>query len=217
MYTTRDIPDAEDRLVAAGRDTSAPAAATPAPAPLASGHAAGEPVRLSGEQATVVTQIAGSGRTLDVLVGAAGTGKSVAMAGLTSAWQTRFGWNSVVGLAPSAAAADVLAGELGLPTENTAKWMTEADLEPKRLARIDQLRGVAHRLPRGAPSGRRVTAAIHDLEIAVERWRIKPNQLVIIDEASLAGTRVLDRIVRQPATQERRCCSSATGPNCPRS
>jgi conjugative relaxase-like TrwC/TraI family protein len=192
-YTTQAILDAEERLLAAGRDTSAPAMITAtAPKPTL-----GRRTRLTAEQAAVIAQIAGSGRSLDVLVGAAGTGKTVAMAGLATAWQARFGPDAVLGLAPSAAAADVLAEELLLPTENTAKWTIEAGLESTRLARIDQLRAVMHRLPRDAPSQRRVATAVQDLESEIERWGIKPNQLVIIDEASLAGTLVLDRIVTQ--------------------
>jgi conjugative relaxase-like TrwC/TraI family protein len=192
-YTTQAILDAEERLLAAANDTTAPAMITA----TAAKPTLGRRPRLTAEQAAVITQIAGSGRTLDVLVGAAGTGKTVAMAGLTAAWQARFGPDSVIGLAPSAAAADVLAEELRLPTENTAKWTIEASLEPKRQARIDQLRAVMHRLPRGAPSQRRIATAVQELESEIERWQIKPNQLVIIDEASLAGTLVLDRIVTQ--------------------
>ena len=70
-------------------------------------------------------QIATSGRRLDVLVGPAGTGKSTAMAGLRAAWEAEHGADSVLGLAPSAAAAEVLAEELGIDTENTAKWLHE--------------------------------------------------------------------------------------------
>ena len=62
---------------------------------------------------------------LDVLVGAAGTGKSTTMAGVRAAWEAAYGPGSVVGLAPSAAAAEVLADAVGVPTENTAKWLTE--------------------------------------------------------------------------------------------
>jgi hypothetical protein len=43
----------------------------------------------------------------------AGTGKSTTMAGLRAAWEAEHGAGSVLGLAPSAAAAEVLADELG--------------------------------------------------------------------------------------------------------
>ena len=59
------------------------------------------------------------------LVGPAGTGKSTTLAGLRAVWEAEHGPGSVIGLAPSAAAAEVLAGELGIDTDNTAKWLTE--------------------------------------------------------------------------------------------
>jgi conjugative relaxase-like TrwC/TraI family protein len=196
-YTTGAILAAEDRLLAAGRITTAPGLDTPAPTEPRPAGRSGQPPRLTAEQVEVVTQIVTSGRALDVLVGAAGTGKTVALAGLAAAWQHRFGADSVIGLAPSAAAAEVLSEQLGLPTENTAKWITETALEPKCIARLEQLVAVLNQLPRGAPSQHRVAAAARDLQVQIQRWRIQPDQLVIIDEASLAGTLVLDRIVRQ--------------------
>ena len=66
----------------------------------------------------------------------------------------------MIGLAPSAAAAEVLAVDLGISTENTAKWLYD------------------HR--HGA-------------------WSLTARQLVIIDEASMAGTLSLDAITRHAA------------------
>src|SRR5699024_10992139 len=77
---------------------------------------------LSDDQAAALASIAVSGRTIDVLVGAAGAGKTTAMNALRRAWETEYGPGSVVGLAPSAVAAEVLAEDLGIATENTAKW-----------------------------------------------------------------------------------------------
>ncbi|WOF21901.1 AAA family ATPase [Microbacterium betulae] len=44
------------------------------------------------------------------------------MNALRRAWETERGRGSVVGLAPSAVAAQVLADDLGIEAENTAKW-----------------------------------------------------------------------------------------------
>jgi hypothetical protein len=89
------------------------------------------------------------------LVGPAGAGKTTAMTVLRHTWETSHGANSVVGLAPSAAAAQVLAEDLGIETENLAKWWQ-------------------NHLTTGAT--------------------FRAGQLVIIDEASLAGTAPLDRV-----------------------
>ncbi|MFC7597573.1 AAA family ATPase [Terrabacter sp. GCM10028922] len=71
---------------------------------------------------------------MDVLVGPAGAGKSTAMAGVRAVWESQFGRGSVVGLAPSAAAAEVLSEAVGMPTENTAKWLAEpAARQPERV------------------------------------------------------------------------------------
>ena len=85
----------------------------------------GRDYELSIDQALAVEKIATSGRVLDVLVGPAGTGKSTTMAGLRAAWEAEHGPGSVIGLAPSAVAAQVLGDELGIETENTAKWLFE--------------------------------------------------------------------------------------------
>lgn len=58
-------------------------------------------------------KIASSGRVLDVLVGPAVTGKSRTMSGLRTEWERVYGPGSVIGLAPSAAAAEVLGDEQG--------------------------------------------------------------------------------------------------------
>ena len=84
--------------------------------------------RLSTQQRTALESITTSGRRLDLLVGPAGAGKTTAMRALRSAWITEHGRGSVLGLAPSAAAAQALADDLGIACDNTAKWLTEFDL-----------------------------------------------------------------------------------------
>jgi conjugative relaxase-like TrwC/TraI family protein len=187
-YTTAAILEAERRLLAAARDTTGPVAAPTSDVVLVLGRSR----TLGPEQAAVVQQVASSGRAVDVLVGAAGTGKTAALAGLVAAWQDAHGPDSVIGLAPSATAAQVLGEQIGIATENTAKWLTEADRESERLARIDQLRALLHRVSGGAVN--QVLAAIDAAVAEVETWRIQRGQLLIVDEASLAGTLVLDRI-----------------------
>src|SRR5690606_14799207 len=112
---------------------------------------------LGADQADALMKIAVSGRVLDVLVGPAGAGKTTAMSALRKAWEAEHGKGSVVGLAPSAVAAQVLADDLGIATENTAKWWTNHQIHGTTFTR---------------------------------------GQLVIIDEASLAGTLSLERITK---------------------
>lgn len=111
--------------------------------------------KLSAEQRAALESITDSGRQVDLLVGPAGAGKTTTMNALRSAWIGEHGRGSVVGLAPSATAAQALADDLGIACDNTAKWLHEHD---------------------------------HS------RTELLAGQLVIIDEATLAGTTTLDRI-----------------------
>ena len=151
VYSSTALFAAEDRLLEHGRDLTGPRV----PLVIVEACARGGR-RLGVDQADAVAAIARSGRVLDVLVGPAGAGKTTAMLTLRRVWEAGHGAGSVIGLAPSAAAADVLAGDLRIGAENTAKWLH------------DQRSGA------GAP--------------------LRRGQLVIVDEASLAGTTTLEQI-----------------------
>ncbi len=154
IFTSEGQLAAEDRLLERSCDLTGPTVSLAtveksARKPDADGLVLGE------DQAEALTRIAVSGRVLDVLVGPAGAGKTTAMNALRKAWEAEHGTGSVVGLAPSAVAAQVLADDLGIETENTAMWWQ-------------------NHLTKGLS--------------------FTAGQLVIVDEASLAGTLSLDRI-----------------------
>jgi AAA domain len=121
QYTTAELLEAEARLLDAGRDSSGPAVSYGTVARVCDRPLPGRAYQMGQDQALAVEQIATSGRVCDLLVGPAGTGKTVALSGLLAAWEAEHGVGSVKGLAPSASAAANLSGELGIPTENTAK------------------------------------------------------------------------------------------------
>ncbi len=195
IYTTATLLEAEARLLEAGRQVGGPAASAGIVASVTGTDLPGRHHPLSFDQALAVERIATSGRSLDVLVGPAGTGKSTTMAGLRAVWEAQYGAGSVLGLAPSAAAAEVLAEELGIDTENTAKWLYEHRREAERLAKISELDNKLRSLPgvsrARTPLRQSITAAVDE----VVRWRLSADQLVIVDEASLAGTFALDELV----------------------
>jgi ATP-dependent exoDNAse (exonuclease V) alpha subunit len=195
VYTTQTLLDAEARLLDTARQMTGPTITTGTVATVAEANLPGKDHTLGLDQAAAVEQVAASGRRLDVLVGPAGTGKSTTMAGLRAVWEAEHGPGSVLGLAPSAAAAEVLADELGIDTENTAKWLHEHHREAERVARIAQLRRALagpELSPRRRSALRSQVAGL-DAEVAV--WRLRAGQLVIVDEASLAGTFALDELV----------------------
>ncbi|MFH5824703.1 MobF family relaxase [Georgenia sp. AZ-5] len=152
-FTSADLLAAEGRLLDRAEDLTAPS--VPPSVVARSAAIRHDGTTLSIQQAEVLDTVATSGRRVDVLVGPAGAGKTAAMWALRTAWTTQHGAGSVIGLAPSAAAAAVLAEDLGIGCDNTAKWLFE------------HARG---------------------------RTQFGAGQLVIIDEASLASTRTLDRI-----------------------
>lgn len=154
VFTSKVQLAAEDRLLERASNLTGPTVAL-ATVEKITRRADPEGRLLGDDQADVLIRIAVSGRMLDVLVGPAGAGKTTAMNALRRAWEAEYGPGSVVGLAPSAVAAQVLADDLGIATENTAKWWQNH--------------------------------LLHGTTFAA-------GQLVIIDEASLAGTLSLDRI-----------------------
>jgi hypothetical protein len=194
VYTTATLLEVEARLLEAGRALGGPTVTPDTVAALTAASLSGRDHSLSLDQAVAVEQIATSSRSLDLLVGPAGTGKSTTMAGLRAVWEADHGPGSVLGLAPSAAAAEVLAGELGIETENTAKWLYEHRQEAERLREIKGLRSELR--AREASSGlRSLRQRIAAAEEEVARWKLRRGQLVIIEEASLAGTFALDELV----------------------
>jgi hypothetical protein len=110
-----------------------------------------------------------SGAQVEVLCAAAGTGKSFVVGALSDAW-TETGERRIFGLAPSQVAAAVLAEEGLTATANTAAWL-----------------GAQRRLDEHRPGG------------ADEAWRLRRGDLVVVDEANMAGTDHLAEILRRCA------------------
>jgi hypothetical protein len=79
--------------------------------------------QLGEDQAQAVTELLGDDRRIGLLVGPAGAGKSRTLRAAVDAWERSGG--SVLGLSVSQAAAEVLATEAEVRTENTAKWLYE--------------------------------------------------------------------------------------------
>ena len=204
-YTHRRVLDAEARLLdAATRATDAPTTAAWLAKAVTSRpihRTDGRDVTLAPDQATAVEHIAGSTRLLNVLVGPAGTGKTTTLAALKAAWEQGHGRGSVVGLAPSATAAAELGHALGIACENTAKWLYEstgpgAQRRTELLARLHTERAGATGMDQRARL-RTIDTAIATLTAQGDRFRLRTGQLLIVDEASLAGTFALDALTAQ--------------------
>jgi conjugative relaxase-like TrwC/TraI family protein len=196
IYTTTTLLDAEARLLDAGQRTDAAVVSQATVANVATQLLPKKTFALSTDQALAVEQITTSGRALDLLVGPAGTGKSTAMAGLRAVWEAEHGASSVVGLAPSAAAAEVLGDDMGIDTDNLAKWLYEHRQRGQRTRELEELREKVRLIERtGRAPSPRLLASITDREAALSRWTLRENQLVVVDEASLASTFALDELM----------------------
>ncbi|HRY10784.1 MAG TPA: MobF family relaxase, partial [Candidatus Nanopelagicales bacterium] len=123
---------------------------------------------LNDGQRALVKEMASSGVRVQLAVAPAGTGKTTATAALAAAWRNSGG--TILGLAPTAAAAEVLAGELGSATDTIAKLVQLSGPDPHR--------------PGGADDPARV-------------WfdAIDDSTLVVIDEAGKASTAELDAVI----------------------
>ncbi len=201
-YSHPRILDAEQRLLEANLTADAPhvpehVAVRIATTPQSSTRN-GRPVRLADDQVAAVIAVATSGRQLDVLVGPAGTGKTTTLRALRAAWETTHGRGSVLGLAPSATAAHELSSALAIDCENTAKWLFETTGSggTQRAAVLEGLeqRQITTTNPNAV---RRIGPARTSLEREQQRWTLRTGQLLIVDEASLAGTLALDDLRRQ--------------------
>jgi len=195
LYTSTTLLDAEARLLDAGQRFDAAAVSSATVAEVTGQKLPGKIFNLSIDQALAVEQITTSGHALDLLVGPAGTGKSTTMAGLRAAWELEHGAGSVTGLAPSAAAAEVLGDDMGIDTDNLAKWLHEHRQNGQRLRELGELREKVRLIERcGRVVSPRLHASITRREEALARWTLRAGQLVVVDEASLASTFALDEL-----------------------
>src|SRR5665648_253930 len=161
----------------------------------------GRTVTLAPDQADAVEHVATSPARVDVLVGPAGTGKTTTLAALKAVWEQAHGRGTVVGLAPSATAAVELGQALGIGCENTGKWLYEsvgagAQGRSGLLAHLRAERHSALGIDQRTRL-RTIDTAINTLTAQGDRYRLRRDQLLIIDEASLAGTFTLDALTAQ--------------------
>jgi len=125
-------------------------------------------LQLNQGQAALVRDMATSGARLQLALAPAGTGKTTAMAALAAAWRNSGG--TVIGLAPTAGAAEVLAQDLASPTDTIAKLIQLTDNNTATPAPADD---------------------------PARAWfdRISCDTLLIVDEAGMASTADLDTLI----------------------
>ena len=95
-------------------------------------YQANQELELNAGQVALVREMATSGARVQLALAPAGTGKTTAMATLAAAWRNAGG--NVIGLAPSAGAAEVLDEDLGRPHRHHRQTRA-AHTNPRRATR----------------------------------------------------------------------------------
>jgi conjugative relaxase-like TrwC/TraI family protein len=167
-YTSADILAAEHRILTAAAQTGGHIVDDTSLELAILQIEAADGVPLNDGQRTLLRDMATSGARVQLALAPAGTGKTTAMAPLAAAWANSGG--TVIGLAPTAAAAEVLAADLGAPTDT-----------------IDKLIQLTGTTPGPAPAA----------DDPARTWfdRIGPNTLIVVDEAGMASTAGLDAVI----------------------
>jgi conjugative relaxase-like TrwC/TraI family protein len=188
IFTSPVILGAESLLLDLSRDSSGPTAAA---------HI----TNLSEDKIRALHRVATSGQVVEALVGPAGTGKTSLVAALRLSWESTHGEGSIIALAPSSAAATVLSDSLGLPADNVAKWVHEAVgvSADQRQHWISELERAAQTAESDGRRRRhlRIVAELARARAENDRWKFRRNQLIIVDEASMASTMELATLARE--------------------
>ena len=134
VYTSTDILAAERRILAAAALQDGCVADDTSIGLALLEYQAHQELELNAGQVALVRDMATSGARVQLALAPAGTGKTTAMATLAAAWRNAGG--NVIGLAPSAGAAEVLNEDLDAPTDTIAKLVqlteTAAATRPRR-------------------------------------------------------------------------------------
>jgi conjugative relaxase-like TrwC/TraI family protein len=170
-YTSQAVLDAEQRLVTATRTPVTAGLSALSTAAALDGFEASTGTNLDAGQRHLVSAFVSDERLLLAGIGPAGAGKTTAMRAF--AHVLRQHGRRLIPLATSAASAGVLGRELAVPAENLHKFLHEWD------------RGVfAARLRSGGP-----------VPWDARFYALRPGDVVLVDEAGMAGTFLLDRLV----------------------
>lgn len=200
LYTDAGTLANEDIVMAARNDDGGPAVSAAVTMESLASYKHRGRLELHSDQRAAAAQVLLSGNRLDAVVGPAGTGKTTTLGAVKAAWEAEFGTGSVIGLAPAAASAEVLGRELALATENVAKWLYES-VGQGAGNRAAEFFDAEHRLSSRAadrsPDATRLAQQATRLAAEQDRWRFHPNQLVVVDEASMVSTLQLSALVQQ--------------------
>lgn len=210
IFTTQHILDIEEDLMQAATNTTGSRLTDIERArQVLTEHTSEDGYHLAPDQLKAAYEVTTSRSQISAIIGPAGTGKTSTLSGLRKAWEDQHGAGSIIGLAPSAAAASVLGKELGITTDNTAKWLFESvgDGVAMRIQRFERITKNMERLEKQLeekPDDSYLNARLDaertkytTLMAEQAKYQIKPGQLLIVDEASMSSTTDLHKLYKQ--------------------
>ncbi|WP_133884192.1 MobF family relaxase [Glycomyces sp. NRRL B-16210] len=186
-FTSQAVLDAEQRLVKAAQTPTVWSASANVVAERITGFEARHGRTLDAGQRALVTAFTTDDRLLAVGIGPAGSGKTTAMRAFKEALATE--GRRLIGLAPSAQAANVLAADLGITCSTVDKFLWQVN--PGNLLNGPEL-VEAIRSIETAQADRKAEGDVDGLMAPV--GDLRPGDVLLVDEASMAGTFNLDRI-----------------------
>ncbi|SEF12003.1 conjugative relaxase domain-containing protein, TrwC/TraI family [Arthrobacter alpinus] len=226
IFASKQLMNDEAFLMGLAANEAGPSLPDPSKVQEALGNVlVGDNHHLSSDQARAALEVLTSKQTLTAIIGPAGTGKTTTMRGIKELWEAHHSPGSIVGLAPSAVAAAVLGEEVGIATDNTAKWLYESvgDGAARRTQRYFQataaitatensIKAARSQSATSTPAQRTAQAEkirqltrkrqAHAATVAKcvaeqSKYTLRQGQLLIVDEASMAGTTTLAELGAQ--------------------
>ncbi|GAA1683345.1 hypothetical protein GCM10009830_33210 [Glycomyces endophyticus] len=193
-FTSQKILDAETRLVDAASTATVYSASAEAVRARLDAFEQQTDRTLDAGQRRLVEAFATDDRLLAVGIGPAGSGKTTAMRAYKDVLDVER--RRLIGLAPSAKAAKVLEHDLGIRCDTVDKFLW--DLSPgNRLTGPELVASLGHEADSHtdtAGAGRVRAGADRSAPLSLDLLRLRPGDVVLVDEASMAGTLNLDRV-----------------------
>lgn len=152
---------------------------------------------LAADQFEAAVYALSNPRMVGAVIGPAGTGKTTTMRAVADAWRAKYGPDSVLGLATSRRAVGELRNSIGCNSITIAKLLYHNDIDQIERHRRDI--AVLDQQIRSTPDPvQRLACRMRLSRILAEEstYSIRPNQLVIIDEAGMVDTRHMAQISR---------------------
>jgi conjugative relaxase-like TrwC/TraI family protein len=193
-FTSQQILDAETRLVDAASTATVYSTGAEAVRGRLDDFESASGRTLDAGQRRLVEAFATDDRLLAVGIGPAGSGKTTAMRAYKAALEVD--GRRLIGLAPSAKAAKVLENDLGIRCDTVDKFLWDISPGNRRSGPelVVTLQHEATRLDATKGAGPVRTSADRSAPLALDLLGLRPGDVVLVDEASMAGTLNLDRV-----------------------